>query len=269
RLSESKDSLPAISAQRQMEPARLAKLVRGELDWIVMKALEKDRNRRYETANGFAADVQRYLSDEPVLACPPSVSYRLGKLLRRNKRPVLVTSVIVLLLAAAVVGTTAGVVRQWRQDDAIGRKVADDVREARQYQREERWPEAARALERAAGRLATGGPAHLRQVVEQMLLEAATVARLEEAPLVASNVADGLPDYPAADRAYEEAVAAYGMDLEALSTDEAARRLRGSPIAGQLLTALEDWARVKDKLRKIADHERRKERRHPEDRARG
>src|SRR5262249_657523 len=64
RLSESKDSLPAISAQRQMEPAKLTRLVRGELDWIVMKALDKDRNRRYETANSFALDVQRYLADE-------------------------------------------------------------------------------------------------------------------------------------------------------------------------------------------------------------
>ena len=57
RLSESKDSLPSISAQRQTEPAKLTKLVRGELDWIVMKCLEKDRSRRYETANRFAMDV--------------------------------------------------------------------------------------------------------------------------------------------------------------------------------------------------------------------
>ena len=64
--------LPAIAANRGTEPARLTKLVRGELDWIVMKALEKDRNRRYETASGLAADVQRYLKDEPVQACPPS-----------------------------------------------------------------------------------------------------------------------------------------------------------------------------------------------------
>ena len=60
--------------------------MRGELDWIVMKALEKDRNRRYETANGFAADVQRYLADEPVQACPPSAGYRFRKFARRNQR---------------------------------------------------------------------------------------------------------------------------------------------------------------------------------------
>ena len=76
RLSDSGEALASISAKRHTEPAKLTKLVRGELDWIVMKTLEKDRNRRYETANGFAADVQRYLDDEPVQACPPSAGYR-------------------------------------------------------------------------------------------------------------------------------------------------------------------------------------------------
>ena len=71
------EGLPTLAANRGTEPAKLTKLVRGELDWIVMKALEKDRNRRYETANGFAMDVQRYLADEPVQACPPSAGYRL------------------------------------------------------------------------------------------------------------------------------------------------------------------------------------------------
>ena len=80
------DGLPTLAANRGTEPAKLTRLVRGELDWIVMKALEKDRNRRYETANGFALDVQRYLADEPVQACPPSLGYRLRKFARRNKR---------------------------------------------------------------------------------------------------------------------------------------------------------------------------------------
>src|SRR5437870_4805090 len=78
RLSGSK-TLPSLAAQRQLEPVKLTKLVRGELDWIVMKCLEKDRARRYETANGFARDVQAYLADEPVEACPPSARYRPSK----------------------------------------------------------------------------------------------------------------------------------------------------------------------------------------------
>src|SRR5262249_59753433 len=79
-------NLPAIAANRGLEPAKLTKLMRGELDWIVMKALEKDRNCRYETANGLGADVQRYLNDETVQACQPSTWYRFRKFARRNKR---------------------------------------------------------------------------------------------------------------------------------------------------------------------------------------
>jgi eukaryotic-like serine/threonine-protein kinase len=111
RLSDSGAALTSISAQRHMEPAKLAKLVRGELDWIVMKTLEKDRNRRYETASAFAADVQRYLNDEPVQACPPSAMYRLRKLVRRNKGPVLAASLLLLALLGGIIGTTWGMIR--------------------------------------------------------------------------------------------------------------------------------------------------------------
>ena len=103
RLSDSGEALASISAQRHMEPAKLTKLVRGELDWIVMKTLEKDRNRRYETANGFAADVQRYLNDEPVQACPPSTWYRFRKFARRNKEALAAAALVSALLVAAVV----------------------------------------------------------------------------------------------------------------------------------------------------------------------
>src|SRR5207253_5347908 len=104
RLSDSGEALASISAQRHMEPAKLTKLLRGELDWIVMKTLEKDRNRRYETANGFAADVRRYLNDEQVLACPPSAGYRLRKFARRNKVSLATALGIALVLLLAMVG---------------------------------------------------------------------------------------------------------------------------------------------------------------------
>ena len=109
------EGLPTLAANRGTEPAKLTKLVRGELDWIVMKALEKDRNRRYETANGFAMDVQRYLADEPVQACPPSAGYRLRKFVRRHKGPVLAGLLILLALVAGVVGTTYGLIRAEQQ----------------------------------------------------------------------------------------------------------------------------------------------------------
>src|SRR6185437_142580 len=84
KLSSSRE-LPAIAFKRNLEPKRLTKMVRGELDWIVMKCLEKVRGRRYETANGLCRDIQHYLKDEPVGARPPSRLYLLGKFLRRHK----------------------------------------------------------------------------------------------------------------------------------------------------------------------------------------
>jgi eukaryotic-like serine/threonine-protein kinase len=102
------DGLPTLAANRGTEPAKLTRLVRGELDWIVMKALEKDRNRRYETANGFAADVQRYLADETVQACPPSAAYRMRKFVRRHRGPVLGAAVIAVLLLGGIIGTSVG-----------------------------------------------------------------------------------------------------------------------------------------------------------------
>jgi tetratricopeptide (TPR) repeat protein len=113
--------LPTLAANRGTEPAKLTKLVRGELDWIVMKALEKDRNRRYETANGFAMDLQRYLADEPVLACPPSVRYRLRKLVMRNRSLVLAASVVVLCLVAGIITTSSGLIWAMRERNNKGR----------------------------------------------------------------------------------------------------------------------------------------------------
>jgi serine/threonine protein kinase/tetratricopeptide (TPR) repeat protein len=119
------DGLPTLAANRGTEPKRLAALVRGELDWIVMKALEKDRSRRYETANGFAMDVQRYLADEPVQACPPSPWYRFRKFVRRNKRAVLAALLILLALVAGVIGTTWGLIRAEKANADLAAKNAE------------------------------------------------------------------------------------------------------------------------------------------------
>jgi WD40 repeat protein/serine/threonine protein kinase len=102
RLSTLGPAARAVSANRRSEPHKLSALFRGELDWIVMKALEKDRNRRYESAGAFAADVQRYLNDEPVLACPPSAWYRFRKLARRYKRVGVMAGLLSALLFVAV-----------------------------------------------------------------------------------------------------------------------------------------------------------------------
>ncbi len=102
RLSSS-NNLPKIAAARNTDPARLSGIVRGELDWIVMKCLEKDRTQRYESANGLARDIQRYLSDEPVEACPPSAGYRLRKLSRKYRKPLRVAGVILVVLILAAI----------------------------------------------------------------------------------------------------------------------------------------------------------------------
>ncbi len=133
------DSLPSLAALRKLEPLRLTKLVRGELDWIVMKCLEKDRSRRYDTPSGLARDVERYLSDESVEACPPSAGYRLRKFLRRNRGPMLAASVIFLLLVAGIVGTTWGLIRAdraWKAEAerAEGERKAKDQAEKRLVQ---------------------------------------------------------------------------------------------------------------------------------------
>jgi eukaryotic-like serine/threonine-protein kinase len=117
RLSQSKDGLAAVAAQRKMDPAKLSKLVRGELDWLVMKALDKDRNRRYETANAFAMDVQRYLHDEPVLASPPSPVYRLRKFAKRNKGKLVAAAAVLVALVGGMVGTTLGLLEAQQQRD--------------------------------------------------------------------------------------------------------------------------------------------------------
>jgi non-specific serine/threonine protein kinase/serine/threonine-protein kinase len=126
RLSESKETLASISAQRQTEPAKLTKLVRGELDWIVMKALDKDRNRRYEAANSFALDVQHYLGDEPVQACPPGASYRLWKLVRKHRKlmSTVLLFALVLFLSTVVTAWQAVLARQAENQARIDKEAA-------------------------------------------------------------------------------------------------------------------------------------------------
>jgi WD40 repeat protein/serine/threonine protein kinase/tetratricopeptide (TPR) repeat protein len=107
-------SLASVAALRKTEPRRLSQLVRGDLDWIVMKALEKDRNRRYETANSFVIDIQRYLADEPVSACPPSATYRFRKFIQRNKAAFAIGTTVAtaLLIAVMVLAVSNTIVRR-------------------------------------------------------------------------------------------------------------------------------------------------------------
>jgi WD40 repeat protein/serine/threonine protein kinase len=137
RISTSGDRLATISADRNTEPAQLSRLVCGELDWIVMRCLEKDRTRRYETANGLARDVERYLKDEPVEACPPTAGYKLRKFARKHKTGLATAAGFAALL---VLGTTVSAWQAVRATQAEKAAVAerDEKEQARQAETEQR-----------------------------------------------------------------------------------------------------------------------------------
>jgi serine/threonine protein kinase len=117
RITTLGDSATTVSTKRGSDPRRLGQLLRGELDWIVMKCLEKDRSRRYESASALAADIERYLRDEPVQACPPSAWYRMRKFARRNKPQVIAAGLVLVILLAGVIGITWQAVRATRAED--------------------------------------------------------------------------------------------------------------------------------------------------------
>ena len=130
--------MPDVAAARQMEPKSLAAFIRGDLDWIVMCSLEKDRSHRYATAIDFASDLERFLNNEPVTAHPPSITYRMLKVFRRHRGKVIAAMLVVLSLLAGVVGTTRGMlmariesVRASEAEEAatLQAKVASDERD--------------------------------------------------------------------------------------------------------------------------------------------
>lgn len=142
RLSSS-ESRPSAAANCQMEPLQLSRYIQGDLDWIVLKALAKDRDRRYETANNLALDIERFLNLEPVSAGPPTAAYRLQKFVKRNRLQVIAASVVLLALVTGAVGTTVGMVQanRARIAESEQRHLADTS--ARKANEERRKAEAA------------------------------------------------------------------------------------------------------------------------------
>jgi serine/threonine protein kinase/tetratricopeptide (TPR) repeat protein len=128
RLSTLGAAATTVSANRKADARQLDRTIRGELDWIVMKAMEKDRTRRYETANDFAADLMRYLGEQPVEACPPSAWYRFGKLARRNRVALITTTVVAVSLA----GSTAVSIWQAMNARAAAAEASRRADESRQ-----------------------------------------------------------------------------------------------------------------------------------------
>ena len=128
RLDTLGDALRAVAERRGTEPARLGPAVRGELDWIVMKALEKDRSRRYDTASALAEDVLRYLRDEAVLARPPGGAYLARKFVRRHRAAIATASVVAAALTLGLAVATTGFVRASRdRDRAVSARTDEQI----------------------------------------------------------------------------------------------------------------------------------------------
>jgi serine/threonine protein kinase/Flp pilus assembly protein TadD len=289
RISTLGQAGTTVSTQRRSDPKRLSKLFRGEVDWIVMKALEKDRTRRYETASAFAADVQRYLDDEPVQACPPSLGYRFRKFARRNKRTLLTATLlgVILLAALAAIGGVTGWMlhqrdeqerradeerkeRQQRDASEIKRSVG----EGRRLQARRRWPEALAYAEHAQDILARiEEPDSLRPLVAELLEDLHMIRKLEDIALRKSERIGNLQGVaqrkPGSNRAiftvgfshpaeeYGPAFRDYGIDVLSLEIEAAAEKIRGRSIADYLVEALDDWALMepdkaaRDRLRRV------------------
>ena len=175
RLSTATDTLPGISEQRKINPAKLEQILRGELDWVVMKALDKDRRRRYETANDLAQDIQRYLNDETVTARPPSTGYRISKFISKNRGLAGTAALVVLLLLVAVAGTSIGMYRA-RLSEADALAAEQKANEEKQIadwerQRADKARDAAIAAEKTASNQSQALLATLAEIIEQTELE--------------------------------------------------------------------------------------------------
>jgi serine/threonine protein kinase/tetratricopeptide (TPR) repeat protein len=281
RLSESGDALSSISALRDTEPVKLTKLVRGELDWIVMKTLEKDRNRRYESASGLAADLCRFLNDEPVAACPPSAGYRMRKFASRNRGRLLTSGAI----GVATLGLIAALawsawdrhtrsIQQANEKSARAAVLSAQLRgilsDITRHEQQQAWPEALAAARRAETAVEVGdGNTEIAATVRRHVAELQFAERLEAArsmrdvdagpanfdgmrQILVPEIANLRPvsaepaNVVGIERAYNEAFAAFGVDLKGSSTSAASNRLRQAPgILQAVATALDDWAAVR------------------------
>ena len=256
RLSTS-EGLPSLAARRAIEPHKLASLLRGELDWIVMKSLEKDRNRRYATVNGLAEDVQRFLVGEPVLAHPPSSIYRLKKLARRNWRAFTFAALVCVLLAGVTaVGLIAARKRQF-QISAHSALVSSALEQASE------------ALGFALG-APIGGDAEwimarekstrLLELLELQAVDSRTQSRAAEFieryaqadadrklaeqienVVILSATHEDLQSWQRMEANFRELFLQNGIELDALDPQEVATRIRAHRSARQLSDALELW----------------------------
>jgi tetratricopeptide (TPR) repeat protein len=244
RLSTLGQAASTASARRQTDPRRLSQALRGELDWVVMKCLEKDRDRRYETAAALAQDIERYLRDEPVHACPPSALYRFRKFTRRNKTRLAFTGLILFFL-----GLLGGGASWITQDNAarhakVTAEVNQALQQAKEWRAQGKWLEARAALEQARAVLAgSADQSALQQRADELGQDLNMAMKLETIRL---QPTDSTPQENLGgarqDQDFAEAFRTFGIDVQNLTPEEAADRIRARSIRVEIATALEDWA---------------------------
>ena len=249
RISTVGQAATTVSTNRKSDPKQLSRLFRGELDWIVMKTLEKDRNRRYETANSLAADVERYLHDEPVQACPPSPWYRVRKFASRH-RLALAAAATVFAAVLVAVGGLAGSIG-WIARDRAAREAALDsevnhiLEEAGAVIGASKWDDASAAVERAKKLLTAAGRREFPSQLQELNHDVTMAVRLEE--ICSHPKREDFSNRQEQDAEYAQAFQDYGIDLVVLSPADAAERIRARSIRIELAQALDIWSGVRRK----------------------
>src|SRR5262249_28498379 len=213
----------------------------GDLDWIVMKCLEKDRNRRYETANALTRDTEHYLHDEPVAAGPPSAVYRFRKFARRNKGALAVVALVLCFLVLFASGVGWAVRDRAVRQATVAGQVDLIIAEVDRLEREQKWPEAL-ATARRAESASIGGGADAPTVhrVRARLKDLEFLDRLEEIRMQRATSIDGKFDDAGADRDYARAFCDYGVDIDALAVETSIVRLGARPALAIPLAAALD-----------------------------
>jgi tetratricopeptide (TPR) repeat protein len=211
-----------------------------------MKCLEKDRRRRYETANGLTMDLHRYMHDEPVHACPPSVAYRCRKFARRHGAALAGAAAVGVAILLAV-GTLGWTLRdRAARQSALEAEVARALDDAERACGRDQLSDARAAVQHAQALLARGGSREaLRKRLSQWQVDLRMADRLDEIRLDQSAVKDDHFDLAGAEPAYRAAFQRYGVDVEKLDAQKAADFIRVSPIRDRLIAALDGWLLAK------------------------
>jgi tetratricopeptide (TPR) repeat protein/serine/threonine protein kinase len=266
-------TIEVIAAQRKSDPKRLSQLVRGDLDWIVMKCLEKDRNRRYETASALTADVQHYLHDQPVQACPPSAWYKVRKFVRRQRRALAMAACVVLAFTGLAGGMGWAVRDREARQEALDLVVKRTLDETGPLMEVGKWPEALEVVERADKLLVAAGRAEWPLRLLKLQKDLSMAERLEDIyrepkrdlnSIVLNSGGRGTEHMSRVhgdsseeeffwgreqDARYAKEFREFGIDIEALELAEAAARLGRTSIRPALVQALDQWAAMRKRAR--------------------